>query len=95
MDAAGRGVAGKVSPVVFRAGGAKFRFFANEGNPREPPHIHVSRGGIDAKFWLRPEVTVAYHRGHDERTMRMFSEVIRARREEIERQWNEFFGRAD
>jgi hypothetical protein len=84
-----------VSPVVFRIGGAKFRFFANEGNPREPAHIHVSRNGIDAKFWLRPDVTVAYNHGHDQRSMRIFVEVIRERRDEIERQWDEFFGRAD
>jgi hypothetical protein len=40
-----------MSPVVFRHGGAKFQFYANEGNPREPVHIHAMKDGIDAKFW--------------------------------------------
>ena len=39
-------------PAVFRQNGYRFLFYANEGNPREPAHIHVLRDGIDAKFWL-------------------------------------------
>jgi len=34
-------------------------FYSNEGNPREPIHIHVKRGEADAKFWLHPDVIVA------------------------------------
>ncbi|TMJ58676.1 MAG: DUF4160 domain-containing protein [Alphaproteobacteria bacterium] len=36
-------------------------FGANEGNPREPTHIHVERGEYQAKFWLRPEISIAYN----------------------------------
>jgi hypothetical protein len=46
-------------PVVFRHKGFRFAFYANEGNPREPPHVHAIKDGIDAKFWLSPEVSVA------------------------------------
>ena len=46
-------------PTVFRRGGDRFFFFSNEGDPREPPHVHVRRGGEEAKFWLAPEVAVA------------------------------------
>jgi len=28
-------------PVIFRSGGFRFFFYANEGTPREPVHIHV------------------------------------------------------
>lgn len=38
-------------PVVFRWNGYRFHFFANEGDPREPVHIHISRAGATAKFW--------------------------------------------
>jgi hypothetical protein len=31
-------------PVVFRYGGFRFFFYSNEGDPREPVHIHVMRG---------------------------------------------------
>jgi hypothetical protein len=34
-------------------------FFFNDGDPREPPHVHVRGGGRDAKIWLEPEISVA------------------------------------
>lgn len=37
-------------PVVFRRDGFRFLFYANEGSPREPVHVHALRDGIDAKF---------------------------------------------
>ena len=46
-------------PNVFTWNGFRFHFFANEGDPREPMHIHVSRPGAKAKFWLFPEVEMA------------------------------------
>ena len=30
---------------VLRRDGFRFAFFSDEGNPREPPHVHVSGGG--------------------------------------------------
>lgn len=54
-------------PKVFEWNGYRFHFFANEGDPREPSHIHVSRDGSDAKFWLVPRlrspITVASRQG--------------------------------
>lgn len=41
-------------PIVFRYHGYKFFFYSNEGNPREPIHIHVRQGRSEAKFWLDP-----------------------------------------
>ncbi|MCC6205330.1 MAG: DUF4160 domain-containing protein [Hyphomicrobiales bacterium] len=79
-------------PAVFRHNGFKFHFYSNEGDPREPPHIHVLRDGIDAKFWLRPEVVVAYNDGFNARTLRELTAIIENRREEIEQAWHEFFG---
>ncbi|MCO5082275.1 MAG: DUF4160 domain-containing protein [Rhizobiaceae bacterium] len=79
-------------PAVFRYNGFKFHFYSNEGDPREPPHIHVLRDGIDAKFWLRPEVVVAYNDGFNARTLRELTAIIENRREEIEQAWHEFFG---
>jgi hypothetical protein len=40
-------------PVVFRYKGFRFFFYSNEGNPREPVHIHARGEGGEAKFWLR------------------------------------------
>ena len=41
-------------PVVFRYKGFRFFFYANEGNPREPVHVHVRAGGSEVKLWLEP-----------------------------------------
>ncbi|WP_244939879.1 DUF4160 domain-containing protein [Leptospira adleri] len=37
-------------PKVFEKNGFKFFFFANEGNPREPTHIHIRKGGNYLNF---------------------------------------------
>ncbi|AEG50797.1 hypothetical protein Sphch_3183 [Sphingobium chlorophenolicum L-1] len=39
-------------PKVFDWNGYRFHFYANEGDPREPVHIHVRKGRDNAKFWL-------------------------------------------
>ena len=79
-------------PVVFRHKGFRFFFYSNEGDPREPPHIHVLRDGVDAKFWLWPELVVAYNDGFSAKTLRELSEIIKNRRQMIMDTWNEFFG---
>ena len=78
-------------PVVFRVDGRRFHFFANEGDPREPVHIHVARPGADAKFWLYPEVELAYNHGFDARSIKRLRDIVEARRDEIEDAWNDFF----
>lgn len=79
-------------PVVFRVRGFRFFFYSNEGTPREPVHIHVDKDEMEAKFWLRPEVRVAYNDGYDARTLRELLEIVEANRERIERAWDECFG---
>lgn len=79
-------------PVVFRHKGFRFYFFSNEGDPREPMHVHVGKDGIDAKFWLWPDVVVAYNDGFSARTLRELTEIVVHRRREITNAWNEFFG---
>lgn len=78
-------------PLVFRWNGYRFHFFSNEGDPREPVHIHVTRERADAKFWVQPEVNVAYNRGFSARTLAMLSRVVEEKREDIERAWNDHF----
>ncbi len=78
-------------PVVFRHGGCRLHFFSNEGDPREPPHIHVTRPPETAKFWLRPDVNVAYNKGFTARELAQLSAVILERRDEIEEAWHDHF----
>lgn len=78
-------------PVVFRNHGFRFFFYSNEGAPREPLHIHVEKDNLEAKFWLNPEVRLAYNDGYDARTLRVLIEAIDLNKDLIERAWNEFF----
>lgn len=79
-------------PTVFSERGFRFFFYSNECSPREPVHIHVRKGGMEAKFALNPVVTLAYNSGYDARTLRELRGIIEANRDLIERTWNAFFG---
>ena len=79
-------------PVVFRYQGFRFFFYSNEGNPREPPHIHIRQGESTAKFWLAPTVSLANAYGMSASELNTLENVIIANREMLERSWNEYFG---
>ena len=79
-------------PTIFRSGSFRFFFYSNEGLPREPAHVHVEQGDMEAKFWLRPEVHLAYNDGFGARRLREVTRLVEANRERIEKAWDEFFG---
>jgi len=58
-------------------------------------HIHVEKDGVEAKYWLRPEIRVACNDGYDARTLRQLLGMIPINREKIERAWNEYFSWSD
>jgi hypothetical protein len=78
-------------PKVFEWRGFRFHFYSDEGDPREPAHIHVRKGRDNAKFWLRPEITIAYSRGFNRHVLAELIDVIEERRDEIESAWNDHF----
>ena len=79
-------------PTVFVYRGFRFFFYSNEGTPREPLHIHVEKDDMEAKFWLEPEVRVAYNDGYDARALRELLEIVEINKDRIQRDWDEFFG---
>ncbi len=82
-------------PVVFRERGLRFFFYSEEGNPREPIHVHVERDGLQAKFWVGDSVDLAYNRGLSRRDLAMALLVIRARRSQIQEAWYGHFHQSD
>ena len=78
-------------PVVFRLEGMKFHFYSDEGTPREPIHVHVAKPDVDAKFWLFPEVRLAYNNGFSARDVRKLMDIVEAHRTQIEEAWNAHF----
>ncbi|HET9070111.1 MAG TPA: DUF4160 domain-containing protein, partial [Amaricoccus sp.] len=74
-------------PTIFLYDGFRFFFYLNEGDPREPMHVHVMKDGCEVTFWLDAEASVAASRGFDARTVRRLRAVATARRELIVGAW--------
>jgi Domain of unknown function (DUF4160) len=81
-------------PVVFRANGFRFHFYSDEGDPREPVHIHVRKGGDNAKFWLYPEVRMAYNFGFNARELAELESIVTDHCQQIEDAWNDHFSQS-
>jgi len=78
-------------PTVFRRRGYRFYFFSNEGDHREPPHVHVRWGGHEAKFWLQPEVAVAESFGFNAAELNALIKMVREERSRLEKAWHGYF----
>jgi hypothetical protein len=82
-------------PVAFRHRGYRFVFYSNEGDPREPPHIHALKDGLDAKFWLVPDVELAYNGGYSAKALRELHALLTHRRNVLLEAWNGYFFEGD
>lgn len=78
-------------PVILRYKGYTFFFFSNEGDPREPLHVHVRSAGSTAKFWLEPQVRLAESYGLSSQELNDIAKVVANNHQLIERAWHEFF----
>ena len=79
-------------PVMLRHGGLNYFFYSNEGQPPEPPHIHVRGGGRDAKVWLQPEVLIEDSYGFNPSELSNIIRIVSENREHLLRAWNDYFG---
>lgn len=77
-------------PTILREGSFRFFFYSNEGDPREPAHIHVRAERGEAKFWLSP-VVLAYNQGFDAQVLAKLTRLVEQRRDKFERAWNDHF----
>lgn len=82
-------------PTVFKYKGIRFFFYSNEGNPREPLHIHARAGGKEAKLWLYPSVRIAFCDGFSRVEQVELVRVVELHVETIRSAWNEHFGESD
>jgi hypothetical protein len=76
-------------PTVLRSGPYRFYFYSHE--PNEPPHIHVDRDDLSAKFWL-DAVQLAANYGFRARELRTIQFMVLEHGAEFLEAWNEFFG---
>jgi hypothetical protein len=76
-------------PTVLRIRGYRVGFFATDW--REPIHVHVSKRGCAAKFWMDP-VALDANYGFRPDELREIFRILEHHENEIRQTWNEFFG---
>jgi len=76
-------------PTVLRIGPYRFFFVSLDYN--EPPHIHVRRENMVAKFWLDP-VVLQKAGGFNRTELNEIARLVSEKREYLLESWYEFFG---
>lgn len=75
-------------PTVLRTGPYRFYFYSHE--PNEPPHVHVDREVLSAKFWLDP-VALTANFGFSARELRTLQGIVEEHQQELLEAWNGYF----
>lgn len=75
-------------PDAFREGPYQFYFYSSEEG--EPPHVHVKRDRLLAKFWLEP-VRLSRSGRFRDHELRRIERIIQARENLILEAWHDHF----
>lgn len=67
-----------------------YRIFFYSGDRDEPPHVHVERENMVAKFWISP-VRLQHSGGFSRTELRRIEALIQESAETLLESWNEFF----
>ncbi|HVF60218.1 MAG TPA: DUF4160 domain-containing protein [Thermoanaerobaculia bacterium] len=73
---------------TIRIAGYKVQFYSSDGPER--PHVHVFRGGDEAKVWLRP-VVVAWSYGYGAAELNRIVKLVRWHQSELLEAWDAYF----
>jgi hypothetical protein len=76
-------------PTILRAGPYRFYFHSHE--PNEPPHVHLDRDDLSAKFWLQP-ITLARNFGFSPKELRHLQRLVAERQLAFLEAWHGHFG---
>jgi len=76
-----------LAPTLLRSGPYRFFFYAGE-EAVEPPHVHVTRDNLRAKYWLDP-VRVADDGSFSPVELRRIRRVVEEHREQFLERWND------
>ena len=85
-------------PHIFRVGAFLVYFWANEGKPLEPIHVHVSEGIPSenaTKVWLTKTGKCLLCNNNSkvpQKTLKNIMEIIEARNQDVIKKWFDFFG---
>jgi hypothetical protein len=76
-------------PTIFRHRGYRVYFHSHE--PNEPPHVHIDRDNLSAKFWLKP-VGLARNLGFNARELLVIERLVEEHQLDFLEKWNGYFG---
>jgi uncharacterized protein DUF4160 len=76
-------------PTVLRSGPYRFYFYSHE--PNEPPHVHVDRDDLSAKFWLQT-IGLARNFGFSAKELRRIQRLVNEHQAAFLENWNGHFG---
>ncbi len=76
-------------PTVLRSRPYRMYFFSHE--PDEPPHVHVDRDNLSAKFWIR-HVALARNFGFSAHVLRRIRALIEEHQAHFLEVWNGHIG---
>lgn len=77
-------------PKAWESGPYRFFFWSNENS--EPPHVHVQRDRLEAKFWLDPLVELAANWGFRRHELNLIRQMVEENRSLVLEKWREHFG---
>ena len=75
-------------PTILSVGPYRFFFYSNENG--EPPHIHIQRERMLAKFWLQP-VALASSTRFSPTELRKLEKLVGEHKTHFMENWNEYF----
>jgi len=75
-------------PTVLRWQGYRFFFYSADG--REPPHVHVTKDGKEAKIWLA-DLVLALNMGYSAKELNVILTKTREEREAFLEAWRDYF----
>lgn len=78
-------------PTLLVFEGFRFFFYSRETN--EPPHVHVEKGGGEAKFWLQP-VSLDWSARLKPRELSRAEDIVVRNRERFLKAWYAYFSKA-
>ncbi|MFM7220799.1 MAG: DUF4160 domain-containing protein [Nodosilinea sp. LVE1205-7] len=76
-------------PTILRVGPYRLYFYSHE--PNEPPHIHIDRDKLSAKFWLEP-VVLASNLGFSAKECRKLESIVQENQQTLLEAWYGYFG---
>ena len=75
-------------PTVLRVEGYRFYFFSDE---HLPIHIHVKKGGANAKITLVPEIELDRNHGFKPGELKKIFKIVEENYDFMVNKWNETF----